>query len=146
MPTFPAEPHASDPASEPPPGPPAAANLVVVGGVPGAGKSTVIASVAQAPGVASLDPDRLRAPVAARYPAVPYRAYRWAVHTVHTVVAWAVVLVGPGILRHWPGWSTRWLSTGTGRAGRTCGRRSSRGSSTGWSSPGRPVWSRAASP
>lgn len=84
-------------------------DLVVVGGVPGAGKSTVIASVAQAPGVAALDPDHLRAPVARRWPALPYRAYRWAVHTVHTVLAWAVVLVGPRLLRHWPGRAARVL-------------------------------------
>ncbi|MDQ1104703.1 AAA family ATPase [Nocardioides zeae] len=84
-------------------------DLVVVGGVPGAGKSTVIASVAQAPGVAALDPDHLRAPVARRWPAVPPRAYRWAIHTVHTVLVWAAVLTGPRLLRHWPGRAARVL-------------------------------------
>lgn len=96
---------------EPGPGPahPAHSDLVVVGGVPGAGKSTVIASVAQAPGVAALDPDHLRAPVAKRWPSVPPRAYRWAIHAVHAVVVWAVVLAGPGVLHRWPGRAARVL-------------------------------------
>ncbi len=94
---------------DPAPRPANHSDLVVVGGVPGAGKSTVIASVAQAPGVAALDPDHLRAPVARRWPAVPPRAYRWAIHTVHTVLVWAAVLAGPAVLHRWPGRAARVL-------------------------------------
>jgi predicted kinase len=71
--------------------------VVLVGGVPGAGKSTVLARLAEegAP-VVVLDPDRYRRWFASTLPAVPYRLVRWAVHLAHAVVTLHALWRGPG--------------------------------------------------
>lgn len=71
-------------------------DLIVVGGVPGAGKSTAIAQTAGLPGVRVLDPDQLRGWLRQLLPdRIPYRAYRPIVHVGHTVRVLAGVLAGP---------------------------------------------------
>lgn len=75
--------------------------FVLVGGVPGAGKTTVLESLAAVrPDATSIDPDRLRRRVAAVLPRrVPYRCYRPLVHLVTTVAVLVVVLRGPTATR-----------------------------------------------
>lgn len=77
--------------------PPTAANLIMVGGVPGAGKTTAIeAASAGLPGVSVLDPERWQRALRRRLPRwVPYRAYRAVVHTGHTLAVLAHLLLGP---------------------------------------------------
>lgn len=72
-------------------------DLVVVGGVPGAGKSTAIRALAAAdPRVVALDPEqvtaRLRSLLGDR---VPYRRFRSLVHVIHTVRLLAHLVAGP---------------------------------------------------
>ena len=71
--------------------------LVLVGGVPGAGKTTVLDAVVTAlPGAASVDPERIRRWLAALLPpSVPYRCYRALVHLCSTALVLALVLWGP---------------------------------------------------
>ena len=71
--------------------------FVLVGGVPGAGKTTVLEALATARSEATaVDPDRLRRRLTARLPpAVPYRCYRPFVHLWSTAVVLALVLRGP---------------------------------------------------
>lgn len=73
------------------------ADVVLVGGVPGAGKSTAIAAVAlDVPDLVVLDPDALRAWFRGHLPAaVPYRWYRPLCHLLHALRVVAVLLVGP---------------------------------------------------
>jgi predicted kinase len=73
------------------------ASFVLVGGIPGAGKSTALRAVAaDRAGATVLDPDDHRRRLAALLPArVPYRWYRGVVHTLHTVCVLAVLLAGP---------------------------------------------------
>lgn len=59
--------------------------MIVVGGVPGAGKSTAIRRYVGASGVRVLDPDRFR----------PRLRRRALVHLVHQVLVWSAVLLGP---------------------------------------------------
>lgn len=59
--------------------------MIVVGGVPGAGKSTAMRPHVGRRGVVVLDPDQIRARV----------RMRWLVHLVHQVLVWAAVLAGP---------------------------------------------------
>ncbi len=67
----------------------------MVGGVPGAGKSTAIRAVALACGVPVVDPDQVRTWLARRLPAgTPYRRYRPLVHVVHTLRVLAAVAAG----------------------------------------------------
>ena len=79
------------------PGAGRAPDLVVLGGVPGAGKSTVLRRLRRRPGVVVLDPDghrdALRRSVGR---VVPYRAYRPLVHALHTVDVLGALLRGPG--------------------------------------------------
>lgn len=74
-----------------------APDLVLLGGVPGAGKSTVMRRLQRRPGVRVLDPDghrdALRRSVGR---VVPYRAYRPLVHTLHAVDVLGALLLGPG--------------------------------------------------
>lgn len=72
-------------------------NLIVVGGVPGAGKSTAIRRlVRDRPDVQAIDPDELRDLFSTRLPAaVPYRAYRPLVHLMHSLRVLSAVLNGP---------------------------------------------------
>lgn len=70
---------------------------VVVGGIPGAGKTTLIGRLAR-PGVRTLDPDRIRARwrrLVRR--AAPYRWYRPLVHLEHHLRV-AAALLRPGTL------------------------------------------------
>lgn len=62
--------------------------MIVVGGVPGAGKSTAIRRHVGTPGVVVADPDRLR----------PRLRRRWLVHLVHQVQVWGAVLLGPRVV------------------------------------------------
>ena len=73
--------------------------LVLVGGVPGAGKSTALRELRAAdPGVRTLDPDRWRERIAAALPGVAYRRYRWLVHVLSTVQLLAALVVRRGPL------------------------------------------------
>ncbi len=73
------------------------ADVILVGGVPGAGKSTAIRrATADLPGVVVLDPENVQLGLRARLPAtLPYRAYRWIIHVVHTVAVLGRLLSGP---------------------------------------------------
>lgn len=71
-------------------------DFVLVGGVPGAGKSTAIAAaMPDLVGVRALDPDSLRYWFAHRFPSTPYRFYRPLCHALHAVVVLSLVLLGP---------------------------------------------------
>ncbi|MBA8794462.1 hypothetical protein FHX74_002081 [Friedmanniella endophytica] len=79
---------------------PARPDLIMVGGIPGAGKSTAIEAALRADRgpvpVRALDSDQVRRRLAARLgPRVAYRRYRPWVHTLHLlrVVGW--ILLGP---------------------------------------------------
>lgn len=73
-------------------------DYVLVGGVPGAGKSTAIAAAApDFVAVRVLDPDGVRSWLGAHLPArVPYAWYRPLVHLVHLLVHVWCLLRGPG--------------------------------------------------
>jgi hypothetical protein len=60
----------------------------MVGGVPGAGKSTALRAWRDTPGVRVVDPDGLRARL----------RWRPLVHLVHQSLVWAAVLAGPGLV------------------------------------------------
>ena len=75
----------------------APARVVLVGGVPGAGKSTALALIARdVPSATVLDPDQIREVIRHRLPDwVPNRAYRPMVHAIHSVRVLAALLSGP---------------------------------------------------
>lgn len=83
--------------------------LIIVGGVPGAGKSTAIARATTGlGGVRVVDPEQVSGWLRQRLPAsVPYRRYRWLVHTAHAVRTVAQLLAGPSssgrLVLHDPG-------------------------------------------
>lgn len=86
--------------------------FVLVGGVPGAGKSTALAQVTPLlPGVRCLDSEDERRRFARLMPELPYPWLRPVVHLVHHLRVLTLVLVGPGDRRglvvHDP--STRWV-------------------------------------
>jgi hypothetical protein len=86
------------------------AALVVVAGVPGAGKTTALRSAARA-GVRVLDPEHQRDWLRARVPAGVPCSYRPLTHLAHRMLVIAVLLRGPGggsVLVHDPGTRT-WL-------------------------------------
>jgi len=72
-------------------------DLVLVGGVPGAGKTTAIAQATDdLAHVGSIDPEHVSWWLRRRLPArVPYRAYRWIVHLGHTLRVLLHLLNGP---------------------------------------------------
>lgn len=76
---------------------PADVDFLLVGGVPGAGKSTAIAAAApDLVEVAVLDPDALRRWFAGHLPArTPYRRYRALCHVLHALAVLALVVAGP---------------------------------------------------
>ncbi len=76
-------------------------DLVIVGGVPGAGKSTAIARATGGLGhVTAIDPEQVSGWLRHRLPqSVPYRRYRWVVHSVHTIRSVAHLLAGPSAQR-----------------------------------------------
>lgn len=95
MPTHPPVP-AGTPAVAPAAGPSVSGDLVLVGGMPGAGKSTAIAAAGlDLVGVRALDPDGLRHWFARRLPSTPYRFYRPLCHALHAVVVLSLILLGP---------------------------------------------------
>lgn len=63
-------------------------DMVVIGGVPGAGKSTAMLRYADTPEVLVLDPDTIRE-------RVPWRP---AVHALHQALVWATALLGPRLV------------------------------------------------
>jgi len=83
----------------PPPAdrPEPAARVVLVGGVPGAGKTTAIARVAaERSDVDALDPEAFRDRIARLLPdGTAYRAYRPLVHILHALHVLVVLLRGP---------------------------------------------------
>lgn len=73
--------------------------FVLVGGVPGAGKTTALAVLAQRlPDVVVVDPERYRTAFASTLPGLPYRAYRPLVHVLHATAVLRLLLAGPGRL------------------------------------------------
>lgn len=85
---------------------------VMVGGVPGAGKTTAIAEAARGiDGVIVVDPSQIRRRLRRALPALPYRSYRWLVHAVHTARVLAHLMgprvVGRRLVIHDPGTRTR---------------------------------------
>jgi hypothetical protein len=76
---------------------PGSYDLVLVGGVPGAGKTTAIAQATDdLVQVGSIDPEHISWWLRRRLPAaVPYRAYRWVVHLGHTLRVLGRLLNGP---------------------------------------------------
>ncbi len=71
-------------------------DLVLVGGVPGAGKTTAIARATHGlDHVRSVDPEHVNRWLRTRLPDVPYRRYRIAVHASHTVRVLVHLLRGP---------------------------------------------------
>lgn len=74
-----------------------AVDVILVGGVPGAGKSTAIRqATADLPDVVVLDPENRQRALQERLPvALPYRTYRWFVHVAHTAEVLLRLLLGP---------------------------------------------------
>ncbi|MFT4165220.1 MAG: hypothetical protein QM650_08250 [Microlunatus sp.] len=72
-------------------------DLILVGGVPGAGKSTAIAQATDdLDSVQAIDPEHVSCWLRRRLPAgTPYRSYRWLVHLAHTVRVLTSLLIGP---------------------------------------------------
>ena len=72
-------------------------DLMLVGGVPGAGKTTAIARATDdLAHVRAVDPEHVTWWLRHRLPVTtPYRAYRWLVHLVHTLRALVLLLDGP---------------------------------------------------
>lgn len=81
--------------------------LVVLAGLPGAGKSTVLHKLIAPPGTVVLDSEQVRARLKALLPAaVPYRWYRPVVHALHrTRIAWFCFRADGRVIAHEP--STR---------------------------------------
>lgn len=95
---------------------------VIVGGVPGAGKTTAIREATRGlQGVTVIDPSVLRRAFRRLLPGAPYRTYRWLVHTLHTVRVVARLLAPGGqLVIHDPGtrpWRRRLYSVAA-RVGR----------------------------
>jgi hypothetical protein len=76
-------------------------DLVLVGGVPGAGKSTAIAGATDdLAHVRAVDPEHVTWWLRRRLPSqTPYRSYRWAVHLLHTLRVLVHLLNGPVVGR-----------------------------------------------
>jgi len=98
--------------------PPAA--LVVVAGVPGAGKTTWLSRV-DAPGALVLDPEPIRARLQRPLGRVPYRLWRPLVHAGHVLRVLAALPGPSGLLVHdtgTRGWRRRLLAGLARRCGR----------------------------
>lgn len=121
-------------------------DLVLVGGVPGAGKSTAIAqATADLSYVTTVDPEHASEWLRRRLPPqVRYRAYRWLVHGTHTARVIAHLLRGPApgrrlvihdpgtrrrrrkllvALAHWSGWCVAQIYIDVGPAAAQEGQR-----------------------
>lgn len=71
-------------------------DLILVGGVPGAGKSTAIAQATDdLDHVQTVDPEHVSFWLRRQLPGTPYRRYRWVVHLAHTVRVLTSLLIGP---------------------------------------------------
>ncbi|RRO16343.1 Zeta toxin [Saccharopolyspora rhizosphaerae] len=78
-------------------------SLVVLAGVPGAGKSTVLAKMHAAEDVVRLDSEQVRTRLRELSPDVPYRYYRPVVHLVHrSRIAWACLVSSGPVVAHEP--------------------------------------------
>jgi hypothetical protein len=85
--------------------PPRSADVVVVAGLPGAGKTTLVASEPRA-----LDSDALREAWAPRLAGVPYALWRPLVHARHWIAIWRALERPEGVIVVRPftaGWSRR---------------------------------------
>lgn len=78
-------------------------DLLVVAGLPGAGKSTMLGRAAD--DLTVLDSDQVRARMSARLPGTPYRYYRPIVHVWHRIRTARAALGGGPVIVHDP--STR---------------------------------------
>ncbi|MGH3872736.1 MAG: AAA family ATPase [Pseudonocardiaceae bacterium] len=78
--------------------------LLLVAGMPGAGKTTLLQRMqASCDSVAVLDSDAIRAVLARRWPAVPYRRYRPLVHLLHRLaIGRAALGTVPVLVVHLP--------------------------------------------
>ncbi|MGW1676753.1 AAA family ATPase [Saccharopolyspora sp. NPDC002376] len=79
-------------------------SLVVLAGLPGAGKSTVLGKISSDAGISTLDSEQVRARLREVLPSwLPYRYYRPVVHLAHrTRIAW-FCLTAPGpVVAHEP--------------------------------------------
>lgn len=74
-------------------------DLVWVGGVPGAGKSTAIRAGTDPATADTIDPEQVMHWLSHRLPGLDYRVYRWVVHTVHTLRVVGRLLAGPSARR-----------------------------------------------
>ena len=99
--------------------PPAA--LLVVAGVPGAGKTTWLSRI-QAPGSLVLDPEPIRARLARRLGPLPYRLWRPLVHAEHVARVLLALPGSSGLIVHdtgTRGWRRRLLAALARRFGRS---------------------------
>ncbi|NNG18017.1 AAA family ATPase [Naumannella sp. ID2617S] len=92
-------------------------DLIVLAGIPGAGKTTALQGVGGTEAVRVLDPEPHRDRLARVLPGVRYRHCRWLVHTLHHLQVLFATLRGPvrgrTLLVHDPGtrrWSRRLLA------------------------------------
>lgn len=77
--------------------------LLLVAGMPGAGKSTLVAGLSATPGVIVLDSDVQRGVLRRALPDVPYRYYRPLVHLLHRLaVLRAAASAVPTVVVHLP--------------------------------------------
>lgn len=78
-------------------------SLVVLAGVPGAGKSTVLTKMRADADVVRLDSEQVRARLRGRSSGVPYRYYRPLVHLLHrSRIAWACLTCPGPVVAHEP--------------------------------------------
>lgn len=101
------------------------APFVLIGGIPGAGKSTALQRLEPlVPGIRILDSETERRWFARHTQPLPYRLVRPVVHLVHHIRVLVLLLAGPGeggaVVVHDP--STRWVRLGlVGRLARVRG-------------------------
>ncbi|WP_406689034.1 AAA family ATPase [Saccharopolyspora sp. ID03-671] len=77
--------------------------LVVLAGVPGAGKSTVLAKLRASSDVVRLDSEQVRARLRELSPGVAYRYYRPLVHLAHrSRIAWSCLVARGPVVAHEP--------------------------------------------
>ncbi|MCO1577867.1 ATP-binding protein [Crossiella sp. SN42] len=98
-------------------------DLMLLAGLPGAGKSSLLRKLRASGPYTVLDSDQVRDPLAARLPDLPYRCYRPLVHLLHHLrIIWAALTTRGPVLVHEP--ATRvitrsWLSVLARLTGRT---------------------------
>ncbi|RKT85882.1 AAA domain-containing protein [Saccharopolyspora antimicrobica] len=79
-------------------------SLVVLAGLPGAGKSTVLGKLRSDAGISALDSEQVRARLREVLPArLPYRYYRPVVHLAHrSRIAWYCLTTSGPVVAHEP--------------------------------------------